>query len=770
MTLHLRASAFLIAAACALPAGATAPPDAPREQGGRLEATIDGRPVALPALSTAIEADVQGELAHVRVIQTFENPGRRPLNATYLFPLPEDAAVNAMTMAVGDEIVRATIREKEEAKRVFQEAQSAGKAAALLTQHRPNMFTQKVANLMPGLPVTVTLSFVQALPKIDGAHRLTLPLVVGPRYQPAPKPTITAVRGDEIQPGPITAPTGRWELNELPDYPPVAGIDLPKEIEAERVSIAIRLAAGVPVGPIWSDSHGIEVEREEAGATISLAKGRVIDNRDFTLAYRLGGEATAAGILAHGGAEGGHFSMLLTPPEQPQSDEIESRELVFVLDTSGSMHGMPMEASKVFMQAALSTLRPTDTFRILRFASGTSAFSSRPVVATAGNIRDARRYVRDLEASGGTEMESAIRTAFAEPAAPGRLRLVTFLSDGYIGNEADVLRAIGEVLGDARIYALGVGSSVNRYLLEEMARAGRGHVRYVDPTGDVEADARALAERIATPILSDIRIDWGALGAEETVPERLPDLFAGDTLRLTGRYATPGTYRVVIHGRSGGRAARLPVDVTIPADTGAEGAAIPVIWARGQIADAMRQITRLSETDPAQAALKARVTSLGLTHALTTRWTAFVAVSEKVVNAEPQTAVDGEVPLPMPAGVPESAYPDAEPGTLVPTLHQRKAMIRPRSSIAGAAQAPVVGQTLADGLVATEETRLVVANPSVLAPTKGSGFGAAFSGGSTPEPETLLGMLVLGIAWLGALLRRRHRRRALRGRLLAGAA
>ncbi|MEM7499367.1 MAG: VIT domain-containing protein, partial [Pseudomonadota bacterium] len=362
MIRHLRAPALLLAGALTLPALAAAPPDLPREEGGRLEAIIDGRPVALPALETAIEADVQGELAHIRVIQTFENPGKVPLNATYLFPLPEDAAVNAMTMEVGDEVVRAVIREKEEAKRVFQQAQSEGKAAALLQQHRPNMFTQKVANLMPGLPVTVTLEFVQALPKIDGAYRLALPLVVGPRYQPAADPAPVASTDDRLAPQPATGPTGRWEINELPDYPPVAGIDLPKEIARERVSIAVSLTAGVPLGRIWSDSHSIDVERADGeGATIALAAGKAIDNRDFLLAYTLGGTETAIGMLAHGDEQGGHFSLLITPPERPNAAEIEARELVFVLDTSGSMHGVPMDASKVFMQAALDTLRPDDT-------------------------------------------------------------------------------------------------------------------------------------------------------------------------------------------------------------------------------------------------------------------------------------------------------------------------------------------------------------------------------------------------------------------------
>ncbi|MEM8596227.1 MAG: VIT domain-containing protein, partial [Pseudomonadota bacterium] len=361
------------------PAGATTPLGdtgfgAPREQGGRLEVVIDGVPVALPALSTAMEVDIQGEIARVRVIQVFENPGQRPMNATYLFPLPEDAAVNAMTLQVGDERVRAEIKEKAEAKRVYTQAQAAGKAAALLTQHRPNMFTQEVANVMPGLPVTVTLDYVQTVRLRDGAHRLALPLVVGPRYQPAPRAEV-AQHDETPQPGQGPA-SASWELNDMPAYPPVMGLDLPDEIASERVSISIRLSGGVPLGSIWSDSHAVEVRRDPAedgvthGAEIMLATGPVIDNRDFLLAYRLGGAETAVGLLAHPAETGedGHFTLLLTPPAAPEADALVPRELVFVLDTSGSMAGMPMEASKAFMMAALDTLRPDDTFRILRFA------------------------------------------------------------------------------------------------------------------------------------------------------------------------------------------------------------------------------------------------------------------------------------------------------------------------------------------------------------------------------------------------------------------
>ncbi|MEO1459263.1 MAG: VWA domain-containing protein, partial [Pseudomonadota bacterium] len=630
--------------------------------------------------------------------------------------------------------------------------------------------------LMPGLPVTVTLTYVQTVPRIDGAEELVLPLVVGPRYQPEPDARLVRMDEDDGMPVPAPRP-GEWEINALPDYPPVAGIDLPASIARERVSIRVRLASAVPLGAVWSDSHSVTVREQERAAEetgprlldIALDEGPVIDNRDFVLRYRLGGAATSAGLLAEPGEDedAGTFSLMLAPPAAPSDDQTVARELVFVLDTSGSMLGLPVEASKTFMQAALDTLRPDDHFRILRFASGSSEFADRPVRATPANLRAARRYVAGLSAGGGTEMAAAIRRAFTVAQTPDTLRLVVFLTDGYIGNEADVLREIGARIGKARIYALGVGSSVNRYLLEEMARTGRGHARFIDPTEDPHEVARGLAERIATPVLSDIRIDWGTLDATEITPALpgggLPDLFAGDTLRLEGRYTKPGRHRIVIHGRVRGRAAQLPLDIELPAPGEAgDGAAIPLVWAQGRIADTMRRITALSAGDPAQAGLKAEVTRLGLEHALATRWTSFVAVSERVVNAQPKVTVDGQVPLPMPDGVPPTAYPAGKGAAVQPA---RPVPMERRASGGGAAaDSATVALAPPPGALAQRQMFRAAplaeeagpAAPVVTGPIAAPAIATeGFAGGSTPEPETIAGILVLLLGWIGALLRRR---------------
>ena len=315
-------------------------------------------------------ADIQGDLATVTVTQTFANPTSTPLNAKYLFPLHKDAAVFAMTMEVGEEVVPAEIHEREEARQTFEQGKREGKAAALLEQHRPNMFTQEIANLMPGDPIKVTLKYTLTVPRIDGGYELVVPLVVGPRYMPAGQTKRPQVAGllapSQSQGLPVAdsaaAPApGVWQLGPVPDYPEVAGLTIPATIDADRVSIRINLAAGIPITGVVSTTHAVATAGDAMAKTVTLATGRTVDNRDFVLRYSLSGSAPQAGLLAHRDARGGTFSLLIEPPQTAAEADITAREMVFVLDTSGSMSGLPIEASKTFMRHALQALRPATT-------------------------------------------------------------------------------------------------------------------------------------------------------------------------------------------------------------------------------------------------------------------------------------------------------------------------------------------------------------------------------------------------------------------------
>lgn len=725
MTAIRRLACVAIVAAAAIPLPAYGATD---DRGGRIEATVDGKTISFPTLRVDISANVQGDLASVTVIQTFANPTGSPLNATYLFPLNKNGAVTAMQMHVGDEIVQAKIEKREEARETFETAKRSGKAAALLEQHRPNMFTQDIANLMPGMPIKVTLTYVQTVPRIDGRYELVVPLVVGPRYIPDPQrspPAATVVfdgtsRVDVPLERQAARSPGQWSFSPVPEYPHVAGLSTPETIEDDRVGISIALTSGTAIASVTSPTHTLAVTGNEAAKSVALQKGRTIDNKDFVLRYELTGDKTQAGFLAHRDDRGGFFSLMIEPPSVPEAKDVMSRELVFVLDTSGSMNGEPMAASKTFMRHALQAMRPTDYFRVIRFSNNVSEFTTGPVPATPANKTAGLAYVRSLQAGGGTEIPNAIQQAFAVRPASGTMRIVVFLSDGYIGNEADVLNLISANIGQARIYAFGVGTSVNRFLLAEMARKGRGFARYIDPTETSNDAAIDLANRLKSPLLTDIEIDWGDVEPTEITPASIPDLFAGDSIRIQGRFQVKGTQTIQIKGRVNGKVATLPLTVALP-ETDTEGAtsALPAIWARSQIADHMRELsspTQLRSSGASDASLQGAVTNLGLEHSLVTQWTSFVAVSRKVVNEDPLSALQSDVPLPMVEGVTEFAYPK----------RGRSALLQP---------APANRRS----------------GPSIVKPglTK---VASRFSGGSTPEPAALAGLILIVLLMASGLI------------------
>ncbi len=634
---------------------------------GTIEAEINGRPIALPSLKTDVRAEIQGDLATVTVVQSFANPATQPLHARYLFPLNAGAAVYEMWMDVGAERVRAQVQEVQQAEKTFAKAKSEGRAAALLKQQRPNMFTQQIANLMPGLPITVTLRYVQTVLKVDGAYELVLPLVVGPRFQPPGADLPPVTQDTDGAATDVAAESGRWTLAELPEYPPVFGLDLPPQIDEDRVSLQIDLQSALPIQSVSSRTHRLATRADSATQWhVGLEHGRIIDNRDFVLRYSLAGAANAAGLLVQRDQRGGYFSLLIEPPAAPDDADITPREMVFLLDCSGSMYGLPMDASKAFMRQALRKLRTSDSFRIIRFSDRATEFSREPLTATSQNIASGLRYVDALQGMGGTMMSSGIHQALNTPPAPGVKRIVIFLTDGYIGNDYEILKLVGERLGDARLYAFGVGTGVNRFLLDEIGRVGRGFTRYMDPTEDVAGVANELTDRLQSPVLTDIEIDWGGLPVEAMLPQQIPDLFAGQSIRVQGRYRGAADGMIRIHGRARGRAATLMLPVSLPEQR--DGDAVGLIWARSAIAEQMRSLSlppnwfeQHGEPVPKLDDVRQQVTQLGLMFSLVTRWTAFVAVSEQIVNATPEAASETAVPLPPVAGVSPAAYGSTAP-------------------------------------------------------------------------------------------------------------
>lgn len=639
--------------------------------GGCLKAEDNGEALYFPVLKTDIQSQIKGDIASVRVIQTFINPSRTPMNATYLFPLNQYASVYAMKMEVGDEVITANIKRVEEANRIFEQAKQEGRAASLLEQHRPNMFTQKLANLMPDLPIKVTLEYVQIVPKKDGQYEMVLPLVVGPRYQPKGSGEAPQVLDDLDPEGRVINQSknsretfGQWELEELPEYPVVMGLTIPDTIDANRVTIEIELDGGMPVQQVYSPTHDLDISPIlENKKRITLKPDKTIDNKDFEFHYLLASNDNQFGLHTHKDERGGFFSLLIEPPANPLPDQISSREMVFVLDTSGSMSGMPVQACKTFMKHALQNLRQKDYFRIIRFSNQATEFTNRPMPATPANIQKGISHVNNMHGGGGTEMKTGVIQALDVKQQPNTIRIVVFLTDGYIGNESEILGLISSKINDARLYAFGVGTSVNRYLLDEMGIMGRGFTKYIDPTETPEEAAQQLAHQLDAPVLTDIHIDWGDLSVYDDSPNPIPDLFAGQSIRVQGRY-DDGTQTVIqLNGRVNGKKASMKVPYDFPDSTTTnDSSSIALIWAKSKIQDLMRKFhtpQHMHNSAFNKDHFKREIVQIGLDFSLITQWTSFVAKSEKIVNNNPQDNIDTGVPLPQVKGVSPKAYPSA---------------------------------------------------------------------------------------------------------------
>jgi len=597
-----------------------------------------------PLEHTEVEGWIVGDIAHVRVTQRFGNPYDDPIEAVYVFPLPENSAVNDMLMQIGRRTIRGVIKEREEAKQIYEEAKQAGKTASLLEQERPNIFTQSVANILPGDAIEITIWYVQDLRYQRGRYEFVFPMVVGPRYIP----------GGAL-PGADTG--GGWapDTDQVPDAsritPPVLR---PEERTGHDISLTLHLDAGIPAHDPVCKSHDIVVD--SYGGTpmvISLASHETVPNRDFSFSWRVAGERSEVGLLTHRDERSGYFMLILQPKANFDPAEITPKEMVFCLDTSGSMSGLPIEKSKEVVKLCLQEMGPDDTFQVIRFAGDSSTFAPEPVRATQANIAQALEFIERLQGGGGTEMLQGIQASLAFPADPARLRIVAFLTDGYIGNESAILSRIEEKLGPARIFSFGIGSSVNRYLLVKMAQMGRGAAQFVRQDEDPDAAVRTFVDRICRPYLTDIEIDWGGLDVMDCYPAYVPDLFADQPVILHGRYGLAGEGMVTIRGLVAGEPWETAVRAVLPPDR-PQNDALAILWARAAIEDMMDQMHGGEAGE-----LVSAITELALAYRLMSPYTSFVAVEEKVVNREGKL-VTVQVPVPMPEGVSyEGVFGDA---------------------------------------------------------------------------------------------------------------
>ncbi|MBN2360120.1 MAG: VWA domain-containing protein [Deltaproteobacteria bacterium] len=615
------------------PAATAASDDAPAAPELRAKLPGGSEQIPLPLQHTAVRARIDAYLAAVQVEQLYFNPYAEKIEVVYVFPLPEDAAVSAFVMRIGDRTIQGLVRERAEAERIYAAARQQGFVASLLTEERPNVFTQKVANIEPGRDIEVELTYYNSLPYRDDSYLFSFPTVVGPRFNPAGQSNGIGA----LARGALGSSGQSTEVSYL-----ASGED-----SGARLSLEIDLDAGVAVESLDSPTHAISVQVvDEQRRRIALADGAAIPDRDFVLRYRVAGGVIKSAFLDHRDERGGFFTMVLTPPAAAVAIGRSPVEHVFVLDCSGSMSGVPLDKAKAAVRRVLGKLEPPDTFQIINFSLSASSLGPVPLLADRGNLERGLRYLDRLHGEGGTMMIEGIKAALDFPHQEGHVRLVSFLTDGYIGNEAEILAAIHSKLGRSRIFSFGVGSAVNRYLLEQMARVGQGAVAYVG-LGDTRDDERAVDafyDRIARPALSDIQIDWQGANVSEVFPSRTPDLWSGRPVVISGRYQGPIGERILVRGRIGGQGVVL--EVPLARVERSQRPAIAQVWARMKIAD----LAERSLWEDSGGELSSQIKQVALDYGLLSQYTAFVAVDDSRVTAGDHGTTVAQ-PVPVPAGV-----------------------------------------------------------------------------------------------------------------------
>lgn len=575
----------------------------------------------LPLKDTRVDLAVSGVIADVRVVQTYSNEGTRPINATYVFPASTRAAVYGMRMRIGDEVIVAKIKEREQAKEEFETAKKEGKSASLLEEARPNVFTMSLANLLPREIVEVELRYTELLVPTDGLYEVVYPTVVGPRY---------------------ASPKEDGSENKFVETPYLREGEKP----TTTFNIAARIAAGVPIRELDCPSHAMSSQwNGESVAELTLdGTDRFQGNRDFILRYRLAGETIDSGLILYQGEDENFFLFMAQPPKRVAVEDIPPREFVFVVDVSGSMEGFPLDTSKRLLEDLIGGLRQTDFFNVILFAGDSTALSESPLPANPENISRAIQLIEQQRGSGGTELLPAIQRAMSLPTESKVSRSIVLVTDGYVSIEDGVFRHIRQNLGEANVFAFGIGSSVNRHLIEGVAKAGLGEPFVVEDPARAADVASKFREYIQTPVLTDIQISADGFETYDLYPSSYPDLLAQRPIVMFGKWRGTPAGRIELTGRTGRGDFTTSIDVSqVTADEG--NRALRYLWARTQIAE----LSDHGFGEVTDNAVK-KITALGLKYNLLTRYTSFIAVREKIVNPNGD-ATEVNQPLPLPVGV-----------------------------------------------------------------------------------------------------------------------
>ena len=600
------------------------------------KAVEEDRYVQAPLVGTDFDITVSGPTARARVTQHFYNPTNGWIEGVYVFPLPEGAGVDTLTMVIGNRVIVGEIKERQEAKQIFEQAKAEGKKTALMEQERPNIFTNSIANIGPGETVVVRLEYQQTVPQSGNQFSLRVPLVVAPRHNP--KPVVQTVDFNGGGWGQASDPVADRDRIE----PPV--LDPRVNAPVNPVTLMVRLRAGFPLGEVKSHHHAVKTETVDDDTRVIKIEGAVPADKDFELTWGAkSGTTPAAGLFHERHGDADYLLAFVTPPALEQQQKARGREIIFVIDNSGSMGGTSIVQAKASLIYALKRLTPADRFNIVRFDDTMETLFPTAVPADMEHVGQAHTFVSRLEARGGTEMVPAMRAALVDQGAGNSdmLRQVVFLTDGAIGNEQQLFDTITAGLGRSRVFMVGIGSAPNSHLMSRAAELGRGSVVHIGSGEQVEERMRGLFSKLERPAVTDVKVQFSESGVDMT-PKVLPDLYAGEALQVAAKL-TVFDGNMQISGMIGDQ----PWIAKLPLKGAAEGKGLSKLWARAKIDDAEVGVTlgRIS-----QIAADQRVLDLALQHSLISRRTSLVAVDKTPSRPADARLTRADLPLNLPAG------------------------------------------------------------------------------------------------------------------------
>jgi Ca-activated chloride channel family protein len=592
-------------------------------------------------LGIDVDLTVSGPTVRARVTQIFRNPTQNWVEATYVYPLPAGGAVDTLKMVVGDRVIVGEIKERQQARVIYEQAQRNGQKAALTEQQRPNIFTNSVANIGPGETVLVQIEYQEPVHQSGNEFSLRVPMVVGPRYNPAPLVQSVDLRPDGRG-------WGATSTDPVPDRDRISPqvLDPSEHAPVNPTAITVRLQAGFPLGEVKSHHHQVKIESpDDSTRIIRLAEGPVPADRDFELTWKPAAEkAPSVGLFREHVGDADYLLAFVTPPSVEQTEQKQlPREVIFVIDNSGSMGGISIIQAKASLIYALGRLQPNDRFNVIRFDHTMDVLFPSSVPADREHIGNATSFVGALQAAGGTEMVPAMRAALTDHGTgdANYVRQVVFLTDGAIGNEQQLFDTITAMRGRSRVFMVGIGSAPNTFLMTRAAELGRGTFTHIGSVEQVEERMRGLFAKLENPAVTGLTAKFSDAAADVT-PAAIPDLYRDEPLVLAAKLdQLKGS--VEIRGRIGDR----PWIVTLPVANAAEGKGLSKLWARRKIDDA--EIARTMQTVTAADADKT-ILALALEHQLVSRLTSLVAVDKTPSRPEGEPLKLSELPLNLPAG------------------------------------------------------------------------------------------------------------------------